>query len=213
MFVFIERVVIPALVIFVLIGGLGGALLGAALIWRSTAALGFAARMNRWVSGREAMRALDKPRSTASSAPGVRRALGVFLAFGGAFAVALLLARLGVLHRGGYVPGVDLERWLVSGVMLETMKWVLIAGSALAFAVGILMLFFPAQLAALEERMDRGYYSRAPARGEDTTITPRMIMPLEPRVEAHPRAAGIIIAVASLLVAAGMALLLFGKLQ
>lgn len=214
MFGFIERVAIPTVVIFLLLGGLAGTLLGAALVWRSAAALRFAARMNRWVSAREALRALETPHKVAAApSPAMRRVLGAFLLLGGAFAAAFLLARLGVLNRGSFVPGADLERWLVSGVMLETMKWVLVAGSAFAFAVGVLMLFFPARLAAFEARMDRWYYSRLPIAGEDTTVTPRMIMPLEPRVEAHPRAAGWIIALASLLVAAAMAVLLFGKLR
>lgn len=213
MFGFIERVVIPSLVLFVLLGGLAGVLLGAALIWRSAAALRFVARMNRWVSSREALQALEAPRSIAAApSAAVRRVLGAFLLFGGAFAVAFLFARLGALSRGSYVPGVDLERWLVSGVTLATLKWVLIAGSAAAFAVGVLMLFFPARLAALEARMDHWYYARLPARGEDTTITPRMFTPLEPRVQANPRAAGWIIAVASLLVAAAMLVLLFARL-
>lgn len=210
---FIERVVIPTVVIFVLLGGLGGMVLGAALVWRSASALRFAARMNRWVSAQQALRALETPHALAAPSPAMRRLLGVFLVFGGAFAAAFLLVRLGVLHRGSYVAGVDLERWLVSGVILETMKWVLVAGSAFAFVVGVLMLFFPARLAAFEARMDRWYYSRQPLAGEDTTVRPRMIMPLEPRVEAHPRAAGWIIALASLLVAAAMAVLLFGKLR
>ena len=208
----IERVVIPTLVLFVLVGGLAGALLGAALVWRSAAALTFVARMNRWVTPREALRALDKPRSVGAPSGALRRWLGAFLLLGGAFSAAFLLLRLNV-QRGGYVPGVDLERWLVSGVMLETMKWVLIAGSAFAFAVGALMLFFPARLAAVESRMDRWYASRELPRGEDTTVTPRMITLLEPRVAAHPRAAGWLIIVASLLVAAAMLLLLSAKLR
>lgn len=214
MFGFIERVAIPTVVIFLLLGGLAGTLLGAALVWRSAAALRFAARMNRWVSTREALRVLETPHKLAAApSPALRRALGAFLLVGGAFAAAFLLLRLGVLARGSYVPGVDLERWLVSGVMLETMKWVLVAGSAFAFAVGFLMLFFPAQLAAFEARMDHWYYSRQPLAGEDTTVTPRMIMPLEPRVEANPRAAGWLIAIASLLVAAAMVVLIVAKLR
>jgi hypothetical protein len=207
MFGFIERIVIPTLVIFLLLGGIGSALFGAALVWRSAAALGFAERMNRWVSTRNALRALEAPRTLEPTSARFRRWLGAFLVFGGAFSVTFLLARVD-LRRGGFVPGVDLERWFVSGVILETMKWVLVAGGAFAFAVGVLMLFFPLRLATFEQRMDRWYSSRRLLRAEETMLTP-----LEPRVAANPRAAGAIIAVASLLVAAGMALLLFGKLQ
>lgn len=208
MFGFIERVVIPSLVIFVLAGGLGGMVLGAALVWRSAAALAFITRMNRWVSTRQALGPLETPHHVHGVPPGLRRWLGGFLVFGGAFSVAFLLVRLQVLRRGSYVPGVDVERWLVSGVALETMKWVLVAGGALAFAVGVLMLFFPARLAAFEARMDHWYSSPRLLQAEE-----RMITPLEPRVAANPRAAGWLIGIASLVVAAAMVVLLVGKLH
>ena len=208
MFGFIERVVIPTLVLFVLAGGLAGVLLGAALLWRSAATLAFVARMNRWVSTRQALRPLETPRNVPASSGALRRWLGGFLVFGGAFSAVLLLARLDVLQRGSYVPGVNVERWLVSGVVLQTMKWALVAGSAFALVVGVLMLFFPARLAVFEARMDRWYSSRRLLQAEET-----MHMPLEPRVEANPRAAGWIIALASLLVAAAMLVLLFAKLK
>jgi hypothetical protein len=211
MFGFVERVVIPTLVLFVLIGGIGGVLLGAALMWRSEAALRFVARMNRWISTRQALHALEAPRGLERPSPRLRRWLGAFLVFGGAFSVAFLLIRLDMLRRSGYVPGVDLERWLVSGVMLLTMKWVLVAGSAFALAVGVLMLWFPARLGAFEQRMDRWYSSRRLLQAEEKME--RMVTPLEPRVEANPRAAGSLIAIASLLVAAAMLVLLLGKLR
>jgi hypothetical protein len=206
MFGFVERVVIPTLVIFLLVGGLCGALLGAALIWRSNATLRFVGRMNQWVSPTRALRTLDTPRSLEGPSARLRRWLGAFLVLGGAFSVVCLIARLH-FQRGGYMPGVDLERWIVSGVALQTMKWLLVVGGAFAFAVGLAMLFSPQRLSAFEERMNRWYSSRRLVNAEE-----RMHMPLEPRVEAHPRAAGSVIAVASVLVAAAMAVLLFGKM-
>lgn len=206
MFGFIERVIIPTLVIFLLVGGLSGVLLGAALVWRSDAALRFVGRMNRWVSTQQALRVLDTPRSLDGPSARLRRWLGAFLVLGGAFSAAFLLARLNV-DRGSFVPGVNLQRWFVSGVVLLSMRWLLVVGGAFAFAIGVLMLFFPQRLSAFEERMNRWYSSRRLANAEE-----RMHTPLEPRVQASPRAAGSIIAIASLLVAAAMAVLLFGKL-
>lgn len=208
MFGLIERVVIPTVVIFVLLGGLAGALLGAALVWRSDATLRFMTRMNRWVSTRQALRPLDVPHGVHGPTASLRRGLGAFLVFGGALSVVFLLVRLDVLRRGHYVPGVDLERWFVSGMILQTMKWVLVVGGAFAVVVGVLMLFFPARLAAFEARMDRWYSSRRLLQAEE-----KMVMALEPRVEANPRAAGLVIGVASLLVAAGMVVLIFAKLR
>lgn len=206
MFGFIERVMIPTLVIFLLLGGLSGALLGAALVWRSEPALRFVGRMNRWVSTQQALRALETPLALQGPSARLRRWLGAFLVLGGAFSVTFLLARVNV-DRGSFVPGVDLERWYVSGVILQSMKWLLVVGGAFAFVIGLLMVFFPQRLGAFEERMNRWYASRRLASAEE-----KMHTPLEPRVRSHPRAAGSIIAIASLLVAVAMAALLFGKL-
>lgn len=206
MFGLIERVIIPALVIFVLIGGFAGAVLGCALIWRSDAALRFVRLMNRWVSTRTALSPLETPHTMEQPSPRLRRWLGGCLVVGGAFVAVALLARLHVDRT--YVPGVDLRPWLFSGLVLEGTKWFLVIGGAFSSAVGVLMLFFPRRMEALEARMDRWYSSPRLLAAEET-----MRVPLEPRVEAHPRAAGWIIAVASLATAAAMAVLIATKLH
>ena len=207
MFGFIERVIIPALVLFLLVGGVSGVLLGGALVWRSEAALRLVGRMNRWVSTRDALRPLETPHMMNEPSPRLRRWLGACLTLGGAFVVVAVLARMNV-ERGGYVPGVDLRRWLFSGVTLEWIKWILVVGGAFSLAIGVMMLLFPERLAAFESLMNRWYSSPRLLAAEET-----MHMPLEPRVEANPRAAGWIIAAASLLVAAAMLVLLFGKIR
>ena len=53
-FNFIERIIIPTVVLALLAGGIGGIVLGCALVFRSGAAFAFMARMNRWVSTRSA---------------------------------------------------------------------------------------------------------------------------------------------------------------
>lgn len=207
MFGFVERVIIPALVIFVLVGGVAGVLLGAALLLRTDSALRFVRRMNRWVSTRRAIEPLERPHTMERPSPRLRFWLGVLLALGGALLVFLVLARLHV-ERGGFVPGVDLQRWMLSGVALQTTKWFLIVGGAFSCVVGLLMLFSPSQMDALEARMDRWYSPSRLRAAEETMHTP-----LEPQVEAHPRAAGLIIGAASLLVALGMLALMLVKLR
>lgn len=203
----IERVIVPSLVIFVLLGGLSGALLGAALVWRSEAALRFVARMNRWVSTRGAFGVLEASHAMEPPSPRLRRWLGVCLMLGGALTLALVLVRLQV-DRGAYVPGVDLRRWLLSGMALQVMKWFLVVGGAFSCAVGALMVFSPARMEAFEARMDRWYSSPRLQAAEDAMHTP-----LERRVAANPRGAGTIIAVASLVVAVAMLVLLFAKMR
>ena len=207
MFGLIERVLIPTLVIFLLLGGVSGVLLGGALVWRSDAALRFVARMNRWISTREALRPLEAPHLMEPPSPRLRRWLGGCLVVGGALLVVLLLTRFHV-ERSAFVPGVDVRRWILSGMALQLTKWFLVLGGAFSAAIGVLMLFFPQQMDALQARLDRWYSSPRLRAAEETMHTP-----LEPRVEAHPRAAGWIIAAASLLVALGMVVLIVAKLH
>ena len=102
----------------------------------------------------------------------------------------------------------NLRRWLITGVALQTMKWFLVVGSVLAVVVAVLILFFPGRLAALEARLNKWYSTRniLPPAGES------MRLPLEILVEASPHAAGWIIAAASLVVAAAMAVLLAARI-
>jgi hypothetical protein len=123
------------------------------------------------------------------------------------FAIYFLLLRMEI-PRAAMVLGVDLQRWFIIGIALQTMRWFLIVGSVLAVAIAALILFFPQRLAALEARMNKWYSTRhvlSPA-GE------AMRFPLEILVEASPRAAGWTIAAASLVVAAAMAVLLAARI-
>jgi hypothetical protein len=206
---FIERVIIPAVMVILIIGGISGTLLGCALVFRSAATLRFMQRMNSWVSTRQALKPLEMPHSVEPPpGPGGRRPrLGVFLLVGGAIAVYFLIVRLD-FARSPYVPGVDLVRWFLSGLALEATKWILVAGSAFAALIGLLMLVSPGRLAAFEARLNQWHSSRSLLIADE-----KMHLPLEPHVEAHPSAAGWTIAAASLLVTLAMAGLLIARLH
>jgi hypothetical protein len=200
----LERVLVPTLVIFLLLGAVASLALGCALVFRAPRAIEFMRLMNRWVSTRRAMKEAELPRNVSAAR---KPWFGVFLLAGGAFVLYFLLFRTEIPHTAA-VLGVDLKRWFLAGIALQTMRWLLVAGSLLAAGVGVLVLFFPRLLAAFEERMNRWYSTRhlLPA-GSDS-----MRYPLDLLVEAYPHAAGWIIAAASLLVAAAMALLLVARL-
>ena len=206
MLVLIERVIIPALVIFLLIGGIASALLGLALVFRTEKTLAFMRSMNRWVSTRRGLREAEMPRTVEVKSRRGKILLALFLLFGGIFALYVLVLRLEI-PRVAVVVGVNLQKWFVLGVVLQTLKWFLVVGSALAVLVAVLILFFPSRLAALEERLNKWYSTRhiLPSTGE------AMRYPLDMLVEGAPRAAGWIIAVASLVVAAAMAMLIAAR--
>lgn len=204
---FLERVIVPTLVIFLLLGGAASFALGLALVFRPARALAVMRSMNRWVSTRRALKQAELPRSVSVPSRRGRVALAVFLVAGGLFVLWYLLLRLEI-PRVALVLGVDLKRWFLTGVAIHTMKWFIVAGSALAVVVGALMLFFPARLAALEARMNKWYSTRniLPPAGES------MRFPLDQLVEASPRVSGWLIAAASFLVAAAMVVLLAAKI-
>ena len=201
-----ERLIVPALVIFLLIGSSASALLGLALVFRTAKAIAFMRTMNRWVSTRRALRQAELPRSVDVVSRRGRVLLALFLLAGGVFALYVLLLRLEI-PRIALVLGVNLQRWFLIGVVLQTMKWFLIAGSVLALVVAVLILFFPGRLTALEARLNKWYSTRhiLPPTGDS------MRYPLDMVVEGSPHAAGWVITAASLLVAAAMAVLLAAR--
>ena len=205
---FLERVVVPALVIFLLVGSLASVALGCALVLRTVPAIVFMRRMNRWVSTRRALKEAEVPRQLGSSAVTRKPWFALLLLVGAVGVLYFLLFRTEIPHAAA-VLGIDLKRWFIAGVVLQTLRWFLVAGSALALVVAVLLLGFPRTMVAFEERMNRWYSTRRilPAGGED------MRYPLEMLVEAYPRAAGWAIAIASLLVAAAMLVLLAAKLM
>ena len=200
---FIERIVVPTVMLCLLAGGVGGLIFGCALALRSGSTLQFIARMNRWVSTREALQPLEMPRQIepAPESP-YRRMLGILFIIGGALTIYFLLTRLQVARL------VDARRALGLAIVLDVTKAVFLAGGAFALIIGALMVFWPQGLSALEGRLNRWYSTRRLADAED-----RMLMPLEPHVQAHPREAGWVIAIASAAIALAMLWLLLTRVM
>ena len=204
----VDRLVIPTVIAVLLAGGVAGVALGFALVLRSEATLRFIARMNRWVATKAALDPLDAPRDVdpAGGLGKPRPVFGALLVVGAALAVYFLVTRLE--FRVSYVPGIDVKRLYFSAVALQTMKWVLVAGGAFALVVGVLVCVAPQHLGAFERRLNQW---RSPQRL--LAADEKMHMPLEPRVEAHPRAAGWIIGSASLVVTLAMSGLLLARIH
>lgn len=203
-----DGILVPALLIFLLLGGLAGGGLGLALLLRTAGTLRFINTMNGWVSTRRATRGLEIPRSAfRPESKWGKNLLGVFLAVGGVFSIYFLVSQFALLPPVLVVYGVDLQKWLVASILVQTVRWCMVAGSILAVVMGMLVLFFPAALASVEARMNRWQSTR-------TMLSPegdRMKLPLEALVEAYPRASGWLIVVASFMVAASMVLMLIAR--
>src|SRR5258706_5030427 len=90
----IERVIVPALVIFLLLGGSASTLLGLALVFRPEKALAFMRSMNRWVSTRRALKQAEIPRSVDVSSRKGRVGAALVLVPGRVFAIYFLRLRV-----------------------------------------------------------------------------------------------------------------------
>ena len=191
----IDQLVVPFLLIFLFIGSVGGVALGCALLLRAASTIQFIRGMNRWVSTRQATRALEIPRQ------GLRRSrwLGMFLVAGGAFACYFLVARLQIPRSALSIA----DPKFFTALAVDAARWLLVTGCLVSVAMGVLVLFFPSTLDGIEARLNRWVSTRRllPQDGD------RMRTPLDLLVEAYPRAAGWAIALSSLCVAMAIGVL------
>jgi hypothetical protein len=199
----LAQLLVPAVVVFLFVVSLLGLVLGVGLIVRSAAMLRFMELMNRWISMRRVLRPLEA-QVHVPAAGGRSRWFGVILIAIGAYAAVVLVASFDV-QRLALLFKVD-PRYSLASLGLEVLKWLLVAGSGAAVATGIMLLFFPRAWSALEERANRWYSTRNLEMAGDTVY-----MSLDRMVEAHPRTAGGVIFVLSLVAAIASGLLVFAR--
>lgn len=201
----LAQLLVPAVVVFLFVVSLLGLVLGLGLILRSAAMLRFMELMNRWISMRRALRPLEAPVHVPVPAAGGRaRWFGVILIAIGAYAAVVLVGSFDV-QRLALLFKVD-PRYSLASLGLEALKWLLVVGSVAAVVTGVMLLFFPRAWGRLEERANRWYSTRNLEIAGDTVY-----MSLDRMVEAHPRAAGSVILVLSLVAAIASGLLLFAR--
>jgi hypothetical protein len=122
----------------------------------------------------------------------------------GAYAAVVLVGSFDV-QRLALLFKMD-PRYSLGSVALEVLKWLLVVGSAAAVITGLMLVFFPHAWRALEERANRWYSTRDLELAGDTVY-----LSLDRMVEAHPRAAGGMLFVLSLVAAIASGLLLFAR--
>jgi hypothetical protein len=199
----LAQMLLSAVVVFLFVVSLLGLALGLGLMLKNSVALPFIALMNRWVSMRQALRPLEAPVRLPAAAAGARW-FGVILVAIGAYAAVVLIGSFDV-ERLALLFKVE-PRYSLASVGLATLKWLLVAGSAAAVVVGLMLVFFPRAWQGLEERANRWYSTRNLELAGDTVY-----MSFDRMVETHPRAAGAVIFVLSLIAAIASGLALFAR--
>ena len=199
----IRDIFLTSVLVLFVIGSAGGVLIGVGLIVRAPAMLRLFQTVNRWsltwldIKARE-----EKPVSSTSVLGESQRRLvgGLFMA-GGAFAAI-------VLAMTGKIPELVVAKvWgaasIVSLVIVEAIRWILVVGCLFAVYAGVLLVFFPVAWKRFEEKANRwkstrGFFARAD----------EMRTPLDRWVESSPQTAGILIAILSTVALAAFAVLL-----
>jgi hypothetical protein len=103
--------------------------------------------------------------------------------------------------------GIDGAMTSLSAMLMDAVRWFLVAGCAAAVAIGLLLLFFPGAWRTVEERGNRWYSTRALASTGDAPY-----LTLDRWVALFPRGAGALVIVLSLVPAIASGVLLFARL-
>jgi len=146
--------------------------------------------LNRWISTRHALKAVEIPRETERMAHQYQRWLAACFVLGGLFAAFVLATSVDVTA----ISRVLVERRFVPflAVVLDSARWFLIVGSAAGVAIGVMLLFYPNAEVTLEKFANQWISSRRVARTGDD-----MHMTLDALVDAHPTPAGWVISCTS----------------
>ena len=184
-----QSVVQVAIVMFVIVAVTGLAV-GVGLIISSQRTVRVFHSINRWVSTRHALKAVELPRDTERASHLHQRWLAGAFVLGGFIAVV----GLSLGYDSSAISAAFAEKRFspVVGIAMESLKWFLIVGSVFGIVVGAMLLFYPNAESALERFANRWVSSRQIARTGDD-----MHMTLDQLVEAHPGIAGGIIACTS----------------
>lgn len=147
----IDQILIPSLLRFLFIGGCFSFFIGIGLILRSEQIFRFFDKMNRWVSGRRATRALEVPRDCWPLVLRYRYALSAFITIGAVYATINLLTQADV---EAIVPAIGnslhLPRPFISWI-LTSIKWFLLLGCVIGIAVGLMLGFSITTLSKIEK--------------------------------------------------------------
>src|SRR3954470_10461204 len=200
----IFELLVRALFIFFLVAGIAGTALGFSLILSPGRVFQLLNPMNRWVSGSKTLAPLEAVHNIDPTVYKYRRWFSAIFIVGAAFSIFMIVAKLDVRV---FLSLIGAARYPVIGSwLMESLKWLMIAGSVLALAIGIVLGFFPDALSALEKRANQWYVPRRLGQGAN-----KMHLLIDRSVQRSPKSAGWIIVIGALFVIVNSAVVLHGR--
>ncbi|HZF22802.1 MAG TPA: hypothetical protein VE030_04960 [Burkholderiales bacterium] len=199
-----DQLLIPFVLWFFIVVAVVGIALGVCLIASSARTLRFLGTTNRWISLRTRFRPMEAPHDIGKAIYGHRRWFGAAFVVGGAFMMFMLLASVkgaAVVSALGRSATPAVVAWIV-----ESLRWILLAGGALAVVTGVMLVFSSDALRALEARTNRWYSASQLGKGADT-----MYLTLDQWVETFPRTAGWMLGLGAAIVLIASIIVWFGQ--
>ncbi|MGH8748501.1 MAG: hypothetical protein ACREU5_05295 [Burkholderiales bacterium] len=191
------------MLVFVLVVGVVGILLGLGLIARNETVLRLLERLNHWISFRRALKPLEVPREIEQSVRKHPRGLGIVILIGAAFSLYFLLLRISASDFAALLTADSAQGALLW--FANSLRWALIGANFIALAIGIVLAFLPRMMDPLTASANRWISSRRLTMKAD-----EMDLTLDRVVRAYPRVAGTLIAIGALVPAIGASMMLFG---
>lgn len=201
----LDRWLGSALVMFVLVWSLVGAMVGAGLIVGSATTLRLLSGLNHYVSTRRGFKSISVAYDLDGGARRNGRLVGGIVLVGAAYSVYALLMWFDIATLVTAL-GLPYPRPLVAWI-LESIRWSLVLFNLVAVAVGGMLVLRAGALAGLEAQANRWCSVRKLTLGADT-----MHMGLDQLFAAYPRACGTALLLGAVYVAVN-ALLLWLRLQ
>jgi hypothetical protein len=195
---------LPVFRIMALCASLAGLVLGACLLLFPERTLARLRHMNRWVSSRRAIKPLEVQRTALQETRGRRLWLGLVLAAVGAYALIVLVWNV---DPGRVAAALAADpKYSPTAVVVESGRWILVAGSTVCIAIGLMMAFAPRAMESFEAWSNRWVSSRRALQGADT-----MYVPFDRLAERFPRGFAILILALSAAACASSVVLLLQR--
>jgi hypothetical protein len=198
-----DQLLVPVVFLFFLVSGIFGVGLGIGLVVFRTRAFRLFSPMNRWISARKSLQSMEAQHEIDPFVRKYRRWFSTLFIVGGTFSIFMLVAKAPATAVAS-IFGAGRSS-IIGPLIIQSLGALLILGSVLSIAIGMLLGLFPRALTALEMRTNRWYSSRQFVKGAD-----EMHLPLDRWFESSPRTAGCILAVAALILTVNSAIVLLG---
>ena len=199
---FLGQIVHQSLFIFLLIGSLVALAAGILLLADSARAFRISERLNRWVSTRTAMRALEEHRSISRPLYRMHRLVGLLICAGALYALIVIGSPYGQVAIAKSLSGLGPVRF--AAWISDSLRIALLMGNLGAFIFGLVFIVRPSALKGLEQWADRRISGRKATKPlEEIRSQPDQF------AREHPRLVGILVTLGSLFVLANLAFALF----